>query len=127
MPRRRDLRDERYPRFFQPRGPAGLAAKRVNSPEKPPKWQHGTCRMVNAQAMASPRCEDDIVTVVLLGNFNPSIFQPRWMATVGLLGDEEAKSAKISLIAQDTAIFEVGEWLAIHVTTERFQATGPFS
>jgi hypothetical protein len=77
--------------------------------------------------MAIARSEDDIVTLVLIGKFNPSILQPRWMAGVNLFGEEEASEAKISLITQDTALFEVGEWLALHVTPERFQATGPFS
>src|SRR3990167_7852578 len=77
--------------------------------------------------MTTPRCEIDFLTVVLIANFNPSIMQPRWMAGAGLLGEEEAKSAKVSIIAQDMAMFEVGEWLSMQVTTERFQAMGPFS
>jgi len=77
--------------------------------------------------MAIPRCEADHLTLVLTGNFNPSILQPRWMAVIGLLGGEEAEAAKVTVIAQDAAIFEVGDWLGIQVTPERFQAMGPFS
>jgi hypothetical protein len=77
--------------------------------------------------MATPNCEADQLTLVLIGSFNPAILQPRWMAGVDLLGPGEAEAAKITVIAADAAIFEIGDWLGIQVTSDRFHATGPFS
>jgi hypothetical protein len=75
-----------------------------------------------------PHCEADHLLIVLIGNFNPAILQPRWMASEGvdLLGKEEADRAKLTFIAQDAAAFEVGDWLAIQASPDRFHATGPF-
>ena len=78
------------------------------------------------RAMAIPRCEADHLTIVLIGNFNLSILQPRWLAgDVALLGPEEADAAKVTIIAPDAAIFDVGDWLGLQVNPERLQATGP--
>lgn len=77
--------------------------------------------------MATPTAEVDQLTIVLIGNFNPAILQPRWMGAVGLIGEAEAAAAVITVITPDTAIFDVGDWLSLQVTPERFQATAPFS
>jgi hypothetical protein len=46
------------------------------------------------------RIEPEIsgVAIVLRGNFNPSIFQPFWMAQQELITDEAAAAATISVI-----------------------------
>lgn len=46
--------------------------------------------------MAEPiRAEIDGATIVLLGEFNPAIFQPAWFGQNGLIGAQEVKEAKI--------------------------------
>lgn len=76
--------------------------------------------------MATPRCEADHINIVLIGNFNPSILQPRWMAAVGLVGEKEAEGANITVIAPDASVFELPDWVGIQTTPDRFQAMGPF-
>ena len=41
----------------------------------------------------SPQFEG--VTIVLLGQFNPAIFQPAWLAAENLVRPQEAESAEI--------------------------------
>ena len=72
--------------------------------------------------MGMPSCEIDHAAIVLVGSFNPSIFQPLWMAKEGLVADDEAKDAKISVIIPDAAAFELGGWLKVDVARERFEA-----
>ncbi len=37
-------------------------------------------------------------SIVMVGSFNPAIFQPRWLGSQGIIRPEEAENAKISLI-----------------------------
>ena len=61
------------------------------------------------------------VTIVLVGRFNPAIFQPRWLAAHSLIRPEEADNAKIGIIHPDIASFTAG-WLRIAVEAEKFIA-----
>ena len=58
--------------------------------------------------------------IVLVGNFNPSIFQPAWLGRHGLTSEEEADGAKIEIIRPEIAIFTVGG-IRVHVQDDRFQ------
>jgi hypothetical protein len=58
------------------------------------------------------------ISIVLLGNFNPKIFQPAWFASQNLIRKIEAEKAKIEIIHSDITIFNL-EWLKIEVTRER--------
>lgn len=58
-------------------------------------------------------------TVVLVGSFNPMIFQPAWFARQELLGQAEADAAEIKVIVPQVAHFET-ERFAVQVTSERF-------
>ncbi len=60
-------------------------------------------------------------TIVLLGNFNPKIFQPIWFSTEELLQKQEAEKANIEIIHPDVTIFSL-DWLRVTVTPERFSA-----
>jgi hypothetical protein len=60
------------------------------------------------------------VAVVLLGSFNPQIFQPMWMAKQGLLDDDEAEAAEVQIIHPEVASFSVDR-LKIDVARDRFQ------
>lgn len=48
--------------------------------------------------MTAELAEIDGLSVVLLGSFNPAIFQPFWFARHKLVGDEEAGAATIELV-----------------------------
>lgn len=58
--------------------------------------------------------------VVLVGSFNPKIFQPEWFSRQGLMSQSEADAAEIKIIHQQVCQFET-EQFALLVTTDRFQ------
>ena len=67
-------------------------------------------------------------TIVLRGNFNPSIFQPFWMAKQGLISDEAAAAADVSVIHPEISRFSIQPEFILDVQTERFaisRATAP--
>jgi hypothetical protein len=61
------------------------------------------------------------LSIVLLGDFNPKIFQPAWFAAQEppLIPKLEAEDAKIEIIHPDVVVFEV-EWFRLQVTRDRF-------
>lgn len=64
--------------------------------------------------------ESEAASIVLLGSFNPAIFQPRWLGAQGLIRQEEAEAAKIALVNTEVADFST-EWFQLQVLHERFQ------
>ena len=72
--------------------------------------------------MAQPTIEIEGMSIVLLGSFNPQIFQPAWFAAEGLVRKEEAEAAKIEIIHPQIISFSM-EWLLLQVTQERFAAS----
>ena len=60
-------------------------------------------------------------TIVLIGAFNPMIFHPAWFAAQKLLKESEALTAKIGILHQSIAVFDL-DWLHVEVTPERFTA-----
>ncbi|MBR0796119.1 hypothetical protein JQ615_12035 [Bradyrhizobium jicamae] len=71
------------------------------------------------------RIEPEIggVTIVLRGAFNPSIFQPFWMARQGLISDEEAGNAKVSVIHSEISHFAIEPSFILQVQVDRFTIT----
>jgi hypothetical protein len=69
-----------------------------------------------------PQLKIQGVSIVLRGDFNPTIFQPSWLANQGLIRPQEAEAANIQVIHHQVAQLEV-EWLQMGITTDRFQAT----
>ena len=65
-------------------------------------------------------CELESWPVVLVGDFNPSIFNPDWMEKFGLVSKEESKNAIVRFITPQVTSFRVGT-LAIDVRADRFQ------
>jgi hypothetical protein len=59
-------------------------------------------------------------SIVLVGGFNPAIFQPAWLANQGLVSRESADAAEIELINRDLTIISVGP-LRMQVEPARFQ------
>lgn len=76
------------------------------------------------------RIEPEIggVAIVLRGNFNPSIFQPFWMSRQGLISDEAAAAATVSVIHAEISHFAIESEFILNVQADRFQisrATAP--
>ena len=69
------------------------------------------------------RIDPDIsaVSVVLLGSFNPPIFNPGWLERKSVVGVEEASEASIEVIHREMAVFRVGQ-ISIRVLPDRFTA-----
>jgi hypothetical protein len=69
--------------------------------------------------MPDHQLEKEGFSIVVLGNFNPTIFQPRWFAVHNLIREDEADAAKVEIIHRDAAIFTTG-WLTLQVTEGNF-------
>lgn len=67
-----------------------------------------------------PQIQVQGVSIVLIGSFNPAIFQPSWFALHNLLRSEEADAATIDIIHPDVAHFKT-EWLEVNIVRDRFQ------
>lgn len=63
----------------------------------------------------------DNASIVLVGSFNPGIFQPAWFEKQELLPGTETQSANIETISNDLAIFTMS-WVRIEVLGDRFVA-----
>jgi hypothetical protein len=66
--------------------------------------------------MRAPEIEG--ASIVMIGSFNPAIFQPRWLGSQQLIRPEEAESAKITTIQAELADFST-EWFALQVLQKR--------
>ncbi len=73
-------------------------------------------------ARAIPEHFTKEIIIVLVGDFNPKIFQPAWFAAQGLLRPSEAEAADIEIIHPEVTSFRT-DWLALQVTRERFSVT----
>lgn len=60
------------------------------------------------------------LSVVLVGDFNPVIINPFWLAQKGLIKEQEAANAKVELIHNDLTRFDIG-WAHIEITQNRFE------
>jgi hypothetical protein len=57
--------------------------------------------------------------IVVLGSFNPSIFQPAWFAAEGLITSGEAEAAEIRIVHRELTVFGTEYW-DLECTTDRF-------
>jgi len=71
--------------------------------------------------MKLPTLEDESVSVVLLGDFNPKIFHPVWFATHGLIRQSEVenKDLKLEITHSEYAAFAT-ESFRLSVSQNRF-------
>jgi hypothetical protein len=67
--------------------------------------------------VALPILARDLISVVVRGTFNPSIFSPAWMHAQDLVGDAEYAATNIEVIVPELAIFQMG-WLRCQVTQQ---------
>ena len=61
------------------------------------------------------------VSVVLVGSFNPTIFQPEWFVRQNLMQPTEGEAAKITVLSPQISDFDTGR-LKLQVTPQRFVA-----
>src|SRR5207244_3009334 len=68
------------------------------------------------------RIEPEIggASIVLLGSFNPKIFQPYWMAKHCLISDADADVADVSVIHQEITAFMIEDLFTLQVNPTRF-------
>jgi hypothetical protein len=68
------------------------------------------------------RIEPEIgaASIVLLGSFNPKIFQPFWMAKHGLISDSEAQVADVAVIHAEISAFMIEDLFTLQVNPTRF-------
>ncbi len=66
--------------------------------------------------------QQQAISIVVLGDFNPSIFQPLWFSANGLMPAEETESADIAVIHKRVASFSMGK-MQIQVDEERLGMT----
>ena len=64
--------------------------------------------------------ESHTVSIVFIGDFNPTIIQPFWLANKGLIRESEAQKAKIDVIHNDLVQFEI-DWLFLVIQKNRFE------
>jgi hypothetical protein len=60
------------------------------------------------------------VSIVFIGDFNPAIAQPFWLASKKLIREQEAQSALVEVIHDEITKFKL-DWLNVEVTRERFE------
>lgn len=68
--------------------------------------------------------ENEGASIVMIGSFNPSIFQPRWLGAQQLIRPEEAENAKITTIQAEVADFST-EWFQLQVLQTRLAILSP--
>jgi len=59
------------------------------------------------------------LSIVFLGDFNPTIFQPEWFAAEDLIRKRESEDAKIEIIHPEIVVI-IFDWGRLEVTRDRF-------
>jgi hypothetical protein len=67
------------------------------------------------------------LALVLVGNFNPSIFQPAWLARHKIITDRAADTASVSVVHPDITIFSIDTDFSLQVERERFSISRTFA
>jgi len=70
--------------------------------------------------MFNDRFEIYTLSIVFLGDFNPVIVQPFWLANKKLIGEREAEDIDIKLIHKDLVSFKA-DWFTLELNKARFE------
>lgn len=70
--------------------------------------------------MVAPSIHSQNVAVVLLGGFNPRIFEPLWFSTNGLIPASEAEAAEVQLVNNDFCHVHL-PWVDLVVVDDKMQ------
>jgi hypothetical protein len=65
--------------------------------------------------------EVDTESIILIGHFNPMIFQPYWFESQGIFNSDEVEKAEVNVIHSEITIFSI-DWLSIRVEKNVFSA-----
>ena len=65
-----------------------------------------------------PDAEIRGMSIVLLGDFNPKIFQPAWFGGHGLIRPTEADEAEVEIVHSEVTKFRL-DWVVLQVTRDR--------
>ena len=60
------------------------------------------------------------LVLIFVGNFNPVIIQPFWLAFKGLIREEEGENAKVEVIHNELVKFDL-DWLKVQITKSRLE------
>jgi hypothetical protein len=60
------------------------------------------------------------ISAVFIGEFNPVIIQPFWLANKKLIMETEAQNAKVEIIHNEIVRFDIG-WAKVEITKNRFE------
>ena len=72
--------------------------------------------------------EISATSLVLIGAFNPRIFQPEWFARCGIIGESESKGAVLHIVHRQLTAFSL-DWLNFEASADRAafeSAASPF-
>jgi hypothetical protein len=70
-----------------------------------------------------PLAEAEGTGLVLVGSFNPRIFQPSWFVRQGLLPESVEESANVEIVTNEVCAFSA-EWFRLDVLSDRLALTG---
>lgn len=59
--------------------------------------------------------------IVMIGDFNPKIFQPSWFSSENLIRESESESANLEIVHSDFTSFST-DWFLMQVAREKFNA-----
>jgi hypothetical protein len=62
----------------------------------------------------------ETLSIVFVGDFNPIIFQPFWLANKNLIGEIEASKADVEIVHKEVVKYEL-DWLSVEITKNRCQ------
>lgn len=68
----------------------------------------------------SDYCQIRTLSIVFLGNFNPAIVQPYWLANKGLIREQEAEAAIVNIIHNELTRYDL-DWVLIEISRTRFE------
>ena len=60
------------------------------------------------------------LSIVFVGEFNPIIMQPYWLASKGLIRESEANSAVVEIIHNEMVRFDL-DWMSVDINKKRFE------
>jgi len=66
-----------------------------------------------------PRPEISACSIVIVGDFNPKIFTPDWLANQSIITAQEREACEIELIHSEVSKFKC-DWFVLEVTKNRF-------
>jgi hypothetical protein len=69
--------------------------------------------------MPDYKLEIEGMSIVVLGSFNPSIFQPHWFSYNNLIPPQEARASKVEIIHPNATVFS-SDWFTLKVTEFNF-------